>query len=258
MSAIAATLVPEALAEPCQLGAVDDGPPAPAGVALADVELDRVGPDVDDREASWSGVGEGGKAPRIAGVGLAVQAKAADGGHDGGRVLGLDRGGPRGSAVHLQVGDLGQAATEGVADAPLVDPHNPHHIARLHQLGEELVQAVGVPGQQGWEDAEGVEHPGHLGHRQREARLQHRLPPLQAIAVDLPQELDVHEAAADLDIAAGRRQQIDLVALHNRPRDRSGQGHLCRPEARAEDTPFPPRDDPSHGRTPTGHHRICS
>jgi hypothetical protein len=137
----------EALAQTCHLGPIDDGPPTPVGVALADVELDRVRPDVDHRIAKRSILDECGKAPRVAGVDLAVQTKAADGGHDGGGVLGLDRDRPRGSAVHLQVGDLGHAVGERVALPPFVDPHRPHGTARRHQLGEELVQRVGIPRQ---------------------------------------------------------------------------------------------------------------
>ena len=63
----------EALAEAGQLGAVDDRPPRPVGVALAEVELDRVGPDVDDRVARGLVVEERREPARIAGVDVAAE-----------------------------------------------------------------------------------------------------------------------------------------------------------------------------------------
>ena len=47
-----------------------------------------------------------------------------------------------------------------------------------------------------------------------------------------------------------RAAAVQLVALLAQPRSRRGQGGLRRPELRAEDAPFPPRDEPSHGCTP--------
>jgi hypothetical protein len=153
-------------------------------------------------------------------------------------------------SVHFQVGVLGQAAGEGVADAPLVDRHRPHGVARRHQLGKELVQRVALPGERGRNDAECLEDPGHRGRRQREPELQHRLPPLQPVGVDLPEQLDVHQAGADLDVGASRREQVELVALLDRVPGQRGQGGLRGPEALAEDAPFPARDDRGHGCTP--------
>ena len=240
----------EVLAQAGQLGAVGDGSPPPAGVALADVELDRVRPDIDHRVARGPGVDERGQAPRVAGVDGGAEADAADGGDDGGRVLGLDGDRPRVPSAHVQVGGLGLAAAQGVADAPLVDRDRPHDAARRHQLGAELVQRVALPGERGRGDAKCLEDPGHRGRRQREPELHHGLPPLQPVGVDLPEQLDVHQAGADLDVGAFRREQVELVALLDRVRGQRGQGGLRGPEALAEDAPFPARDDRGHGCTP--------
>ncbi len=248
----------EVLAETRHLGAVDDGPPPPAGVALADVELDRVRPDIDHRIARRPISNECRKAPRVAGVDVGVEANAADSGDDGGRVLRLDRDRPRTSSVRHHIGGLGRAAAQGVADAPLVDRDRPHPTARRHQLGEELLQRVGRSGARGRGDPKGVEDPGHRGRRQREPLLHHRLPPLQAVGVDLAEQLDVHEVGADLDVGAGRREQVELVALLDRLRGLRGQGGLRGPEAVPEDSPFPTRDDRGHGRTPRWGHCRCA
>ena len=61
-------VVAEALAESRDLGPVDDRAPRPVGVALADVELDRVGPDVDDGVARSRAVDERGEPDRVARV----------------------------------------------------------------------------------------------------------------------------------------------------------------------------------------------
>ena len=154
------------------------------------------------------------------------------------------------SSVRFHVGGLGAAAADGVADAPLVDLHRSHGPARLHQLGKELVQRVGVPGERGRGDAECVQDAGHRGRRQREPELHHRLPPLQAVGVDLPELLDVHQAGADLDVRASWGEEVELVALLDGLWGQRGQGGLRGPEALAEDAPFPARDDRGHDCTP--------
>jgi hypothetical protein len=156
---------------------------------------------------------------------------------------------PLDAAVRLHLGGLGHAACEPVADAPLVDPHRPHGAIRLHQLGEELLQAVTVPPERRRGHRKCLEHSDCIGRRQREPLFHHRLPPLQAVAVDLPQELDVHEAVADLDVGASRREQVQLIALLDPRRGQRGQGVLGRSEVGSEDTPFPTRDDRSHRPT---------
>jgi len=54
---------------------------------------------------------------------------------------------------------------------------------------------------------------GRLGGGQREAGLHDRRPLLQAVGVDLAQQLDVHQRIANLDVGALGRKQIDLVAV---------------------------------------------
>jgi hypothetical protein len=129
-------LVLEVLAEAGHLCAIDDGAPPPGRVALGDVELDRVRPDVDHRIAAGSGADERRQPQRVAGVHGPVEADAADGGDDCRGILGLDRDRSRAVPLRLHVGALGHAAAEGIANPPLVDPERPQRAGRLDQLGE--------------------------------------------------------------------------------------------------------------------------
>ena len=92
------------LAQPGHLGAVGDRGPGSVGLALADVELDRVGPHVDHGLATHRRPASRADRPmslfqpaRIAGVGKGVEPHGADGGDDLGRVRILD--GDRWSAL---------------------------------------------------------------------------------------------------------------------------------------------------------------
>jgi Phage integrase SAM-like domain len=71
-------------------------------------------------------------------------------------------------------------------------------------------------------------------------------------------QLDVQEVVADLDVPVARREQVELVALHDLGRGQRREGFLGGLQALPERAPLPARDDPSHGLHPTGHHRICS
>ena len=62
---------------------------------------------------------------------------------------------------------------------------------------------------------ERFEHLRRFGRRKRKARLHDRGPLLEAVRVDLPQHLDVHQRIADLHVVAGAGKQIDLVAFLN-------------------------------------------
>ena len=72
----------EALAEAGHLGAIDQRPPRPVRVSLADVELHGVRTHVDDGVASRLGVDERRQAAWVAHVRVAAEADGTDGGDD--------------------------------------------------------------------------------------------------------------------------------------------------------------------------------
>ena len=93
---------------------------------------------------------------------------------------------------------------------------------------------------------ERCEHFRHPGRRKRKARLHDRGPLLEAVRVDLPQHLDVHQRIADLDVVAGAGKQIDLVAFLNAARRELRQPRLRLPEVSTERSPFPAWIEFSH------------
>src|SRR4029453_4529515 len=108
---------------------------------------------------------------------------------------------------------------------------------------------VGVPGQRRRGGPERLEHPRPLGRRHWEGRLQHRLPPLQAIVVHLAEQLDVQEVVADLDVPVARREEVELVTAHDLGRGQRREGLLGGPQALPEGAPLPALDDRGHGGT---------
>ena len=111
----------EALAEPSQLGAVDHAVPRAVDAALGDVELHRVRPDVDDRKARGL-LGQQRPEPgRVRRVDEVAETGAADRGNDRRRVFALDRDRARLPPIGDDIGHLGRAAADRVADPPLVD-----------------------------------------------------------------------------------------------------------------------------------------
>ena len=156
-------LLREPLAEARQLRAVDDGAPAPREVALADVELDRIGAGVDDRVAFRLVVDQGRQRAGIAGVRVAAQAEFPHGPDDPLRILGLDGDGAGGLAIRHHLGQFGRAAADRVAGPPLVDL-----TLRIAPPGwakscDELVQRVARAGQPRAPGAGAIRTPWPLG-----------------------------------------------------------------------------------------------
>ena len=240
----------ESFTEAGHLGSVYDSPPTAACVALPHVELDGVGAHVDDGVPGWDPVDERDEALRIACVDISAEADRADGGDDGGGILGFDGDGPRGSPVRDHLGELRGAAADGVPDAPLVDRHGAHRGAGLDELSHELVERVGLPGARRRREAERLEHLRDRRRGEWEARLHDRPPLLEALAVNLYEDLDVHEVVTDLDVVTGARQQIQLVAFLDTVRCERGETVLRGPEPPSEGAPLPARDDHGHDITP--------
>ena len=134
----------EPLAQPGDLGAVDDRGPRAVRRALADVELDRVRADVDRREPLGRGVHDPSEGLRIARVRPAAQADVAHRRDHGGGVLGFDRDRPQLRPVRLHLGELRGAAADRVPDSALVNPHGARQALGFDQLAEEPVERVGV------------------------------------------------------------------------------------------------------------------
>ena len=91
--------VVEALAEPRDLGAVGDGPPGAVRLELADVELHRVGPDVDHGETAHSRPTRALRPWAMQVFGRPARPSSPHGRDHGCRVLELDRDRARGPAV---------------------------------------------------------------------------------------------------------------------------------------------------------------
>ena len=124
----------ETLAQPCDLGAVDDRPPGVVGVPFADVELHRVGADVDDRVSPCPEEDELLEAAREADVRPRVQAELAHGGDHTCRVLRFDRDRARRSAVRVHLGQLRHAAADREALPSLVHLDCEQVVAGTHDL----------------------------------------------------------------------------------------------------------------------------
>ena len=85
--------------------------------------------------------------------------------------------------------------------------------ARRRELLRELLETVGRAVQRGRREPQRLEHAGHVGGGERESRLHHGGPLLEPVVVHGAQHLDVHQRVPDLDVLAGPRQQVELVAL---------------------------------------------
>ncbi len=103
-------------------------------------------------------------------------------------------------------------------------------IGRRDQLVEELVERVlgSVHGRRRF--AQRLEHAGNVGGGNREFRLHDRRPLLEAVLVDLAQDLDVHQSVADLHGVAFAADQVDLVALLDALGRQGGERALPRTE----------------------------
>ena len=254
--AAGATVPPSAepLAHPRDLGPVRDRSPRAVGQALADVEFDRVRPDVDHRVARRPAGQQRRETDRIARVDVAAETDRADGSDDGRRVLVLDRDRPDGLSVRGDVGDFRGAATGRIADPSLVDRDRAHRAAGPSDLGEEAIETFGRLVGWGGRQAKRPRHDRQVGWRDREGDLGHRLPPLEAIRVHLAERLHVHEVEPDLhDI--GRRlpvvdEQVDLIRLLHGARGHRPERRLGGPEVLPECPELPARDDHAHRDVP--------
>ena len=114
----------------------------------------------------------------------------------------------------------------------------------LDELVEELGQRVGGPRQASGRAGEAPRtRPSTSAAVEREAGLEDRLPPFEAVAVDLAKNLDVDELGADLDVVTVLGQQVELVTLLDARRCQAGQHRVRRAERRPERPPLPARDD---------------
>ena len=142
-SAEAAGLV-ETFAEPRDLGAVDDRPPLAVGRALADVELDGVRADVDDRVTASHRSPTSALSPRARlTFGRASRPSSRTAAITRLGILRLD--GDRASSrprLGAHLGQLRHAAADRVVLAPLVHLDRARARGRLDDLVDELVERV--------------------------------------------------------------------------------------------------------------------
>ena len=237
------------VAEPGDLGPIDDRPPCPVAGLLADVELDRVRADIDHRESGRLVVDEDGQASWHAGVDALPQAEGDDAGPHCGRILGLEGKRARVPTIDLDVGQLARAIVERVTDPPLVDGHDADRSGGLHELVEELAQRVGVPGEARHGLVKRLEHGGDGRGVEREAGLEDRLPLFEAVTVDLAKDLDVDDLGANLDVVTVLGQEVELVTLLDAGRCQTGQDRVRRTESRSEGPPLPAWNDLRHPHT---------
>ena len=183
----------EALAEPGDLGAIDDRSPPTVGCALTDVELDRVRADVDDRVAPRAEPDQRVQLAGDAHVSARHQAQLAHRRDHAIRILGLHGHGLHRIAIGSQLRELRHAASDREARPPLVHPDRQQVGARLDDLGNELIERVLAALEHSGRRAERLEHRSDLDPRHRKRRLHDRSPLLEAVVVDTLQALDVHE-----------------------------------------------------------------
>ena len=173
----------QAFAQARDLGAVDERAPAAARSPFSDDELDRIGAGIDHRIALRRAVDQRRQAARIAGVDPSTQAEAAHRRDHRGRILGLHRQRARAPAGGRHLGQLGRAAADGVAHAPLVHRHGAHRPAWRGEAGHELVLRERVGQRVGQRQAERLQHLRQRGGRQRKGGLQHRRPLLEPVGI---------------------------------------------------------------------------
>ena len=236
----------QALAEPGDLGPIDDGPPGAVSGTLAHVELDGVGAGVDHRIARRRPGEQPGQALAVRRVDVVRQAHPPDRLDDRGGVGGLDGDRPGRDAVGGHVRDLRGAAADRVPDPSLVDIHCAERPARAPEVRDQLVDRVRLAGERRGGQAERVEHGADVGGGERERRLHDRTPLLQPVGVGLHERLDVHQVEADLDGGTRLVEEVDLVALLDAGGRQPGDSLLGRAERRPEGPPLPARDDRGH------------
>ena len=112
------------------------------------------------------------------------EAERAHGGDHEGGILRLDRDRARRAPVRPHLAELGHAAADRVARAPLVHVDGQQSLVRAHDLVEELVEGVGGAVERARGDPQRGEHDGDVGGGQRKGALQHRHPLLEPVVVD--------------------------------------------------------------------------
>ena len=132
------------LAQPRQLGSVDEGAPAIVR-ALGDMELDGVGAAVEHGVALGCARQDAGETRGVGGIEVVGEAKRANLVRHGPRVFALDGKRPGGQLVRDHVRDLRRAAVRGIPDAPLVHGHGPDPPGWPGELAQELVERPGIP-----------------------------------------------------------------------------------------------------------------
>ena len=239
----------ETLTQPRHDSTVGHRPPrtVSVGVQLGDVELDRVGADVDDGVPLRHPIDQQAQAGRDVEVAVVAHAQPLDRRHDRCSVRRLDRDRRRSMPFRLEDRPLGLAAPKEVSGAFLVDLDDPRAAVRCR--GRRRDQ--GVEGQPFRRDGrelltETLKH--HLRGRgiERERGLEDRLETLETRLVGLAVDLDVHQTVPDLEVVPSGGEQVDLVGLLDAGRHQRVERRTCTRGSAAETAPLPPRDDLGH------------
>ena len=143
--------------------------PPSAGTAC-DVELHRIGPDVDDCVALRLVVEERGQPAEVIGVRVSAQTQGFDRTDDRIRIFGFDRDGADRLAVRDDVRELGHAALDGVPDAPLVNANDPDAAVRTVEGVQQGFQRAAFTQGSRNRDAQGIKHRRDIACRQAETR----------------------------------------------------------------------------------------
>ena len=218
---------------------------AAVGAALADVELDGVGADIDDRVADQPEAGQHLQPPDHAHVRSSFETEGADRRRYARGVLGLEHERTRGALVRAELADLRHAAVDCVVGAPLVCHDGPQRFDPPHDLVEQLLGGVGLPlERRGRVHLQPGERGGDIVARHRERMLGDRDPLLEPVVVDGQQPLHVEEPVADLHGRVGvPEQEVQIGALLEALDLEGAECLLSRAEVVPERPPFPPWDD---------------
>ena len=182
----------------------------------------------------------------VVGVAIAVEPHFLDGAANRRLIGQFDGDRPDRPVARQEVGHLGHASVDRVANPTLMNVDTLEGPVPPGYVAEELLWGVTLPTQGRCRQLEGGKDAAGVLRVERERRLHHRLPAFET-SLRLAQELDVHQAIADLGVAGRRsRQEVDLVALLHGVRSERPETLLGHAEPRAECTPLPTRDDRRH------------
>ncbi len=214
-----------------------------AVASRGEMELHRVGADVDDREPRGFPADQRLQATGDTGVAPPGEPQPAYGLVHQGGVRGLHGDGVHGRAVDGELGELDETAVHGRTSAQLVHPREAQVVPWSDELVLELLLGVGAATQGREGSAQCREHRRQGCDVEGEGSLHRRHPQLQPAAVDVPLDLGVHQPVPDLDRPVTvQGQHVRLVALvHLTLAERCQR--LTGVIEIAERAPLPPRYD---------------